>query len=84
MTAGRCDICGKLLFAEDAKALREAAGMLGKSEEVKHGYWLSAGHDAYTHYRRCSVCKRTIGNIPKYSFCPNCGAKMDGGEDNDC
>lgn len=46
---------------------------------VKHGEW-----EYYTigvhSYRDCSVCRKTnpAGFITPY--CPNCGARMDGGE----
>ena len=40
-------------------------------EEVKHGYWLLDG--------RCSECLANPLTTHK-SYCPNCGAKMDGGD----
>ena len=46
-------------------------------------------HGEWEHHCICSVCKIACG--PKneavrkfYSYCPNCGAKMDGGARNDC
>lgn len=50
-----------------------------EAEPVKHGQWLV---DGYTGKEFCSNC----GEIPecfKPNFCPNCGAKMDGGADNE-
>ena len=47
---------------------------------VKHGYW----NVGYFHDRVCSCCthpSNDLGNYP-YKFCPHCGAKMDGGENN--
>lgn len=53
---------------------------------VRHGRWLHtdlAYH--WTSLDECSVCgyhdekRRHLGD---YSYCPNCGAKMDGGVDN--
>ena len=51
-------------------------------EEVKHGEWKS-GNDLY--YRvNCSLCgyEHYLGAFYQYSgnYCPNCGAKMDGGK----
>ena len=48
---------------------------------VRHGRW---GVDGV--YVVCSVCKRftlspIIKQTPTFKYCPNCGAKMDGGID---
>lgn len=56
--------------------LRQAADVLGKDEPM-HGFWLYAGHDTFSHYRRCSACKKLLADSPAYTYCPNCGAKMD-------
>jgi len=55
--------------------------------EVVHGRWINEGDGDW----RCSVCRRLYtfddyGDIdPKEdcgcNYCPNCGAKMDGGKD---
>ena len=31
---------------------------------------------------RCSVCDAKYPDVQGYKYCPNCGAKMDGGADN--
>lgn len=53
--------------------------------EVKHGEWMhsSRGFDVSGDFE-CSVCQSPSGikhfyNGEKYLFCPDCGAKMDGG-----
>lgn len=53
--------------------------------EVKHGRW----HDVYmssasSFVGTCSVCgiSNDIPPVPLAKYCPNCGAKMDGGQDN--
>lgn len=46
-------------------------------DTVKHGYWINAGHDEWSHYRKCSVCGKLIVNMSKTNYCPDCGAKMD-------
>ena len=48
--------------------------------EVVHGRWMEASHPMQ---KQCSVCKAFIVNLStkkehEYSYCPNCGAKMDG------
>ena len=50
---------------------------------VVHGRWISIGHKLS---RICSVCncdepyKFADDDANVYDYCPNCGAKMDGGE----
>ena len=60
---------------------------VGEYAPIKHGRWLRT--DAYPHRRYCSVCFATfirndeflhLEDIP-HDYCPNCGAKMDGGEE---
>ena len=62
--------------------------------EVKHGRWLRGS--SYPHHIFCSVCYATYipndeiplwksesyFNVPR-NYCPYCGAKMDGGGDNE-
>ena len=52
----------------------------GELEPIKHGRWIDpAAADCY----RCSVCEEyTHMEMPRllYHHCPNCGARMDGGE----
>ena len=52
---------------------------------VRHGRWLTTG--AYPHHLYCSVCYKTYAKNAKWvdeldlptNYCPNCGAKMEGG-----
>lgn len=69
------------------------------AEPVRHGHWFEGGgllmpmhkYDEYTNpeavfYATCSKCRVTIncnGVLGGYSYCPHCGAKMDGGKEND-
>ena len=54
---------------------------------VRHGRWVSI---PYKLARICSVCNRDepykFADIDAdvYDYCPNCGAKMDGGAGNGC
>lgn len=46
---------------------------------VLHGRWRCHGDCGVT---ECSVCGWSIEEyVGDYAYCPNCGAKMDGGED---
>ena len=52
--------------------------------EVVHGKWIKDDFlsDDVNNAEKCSQCGELIGwfgNLPNY--CPNCGAKMDGGDD---
>ena len=46
-------------------------------QEVRHGKWIISS-DGY--YPYCSECWKEPKEISE--FCPNCGAKMDRGDDN--
>lgn len=51
---------------------------------VVHGEWLLR-HEGYGHYWKCSACHKNpcMYVTQNTNYCPNCGAKMDGGADND-
>lgn len=45
---------------------------------VVHGKWRFCGSDRWNDAYECSECGKMAMDNSKY--CPNCGAKMDGGE----
>lgn len=50
---------------------------------IKHGVWEKTG---YAYLLRCSACRDCYIDDDwldgkKWNFCPECGAKMDGGDD---
>ena len=51
--------------------------------EVRHECWIEDGY--YGEPCVCSYCgepcKDTVMGKPRWHYCPNCGAKMDGGHD---
>lgn len=50
-------------------------------EPVRHGRWMCHGDCGVT---ECSACGWSIEEyVGDYAYCPNCGAKMDGGDGND-
>ena len=52
------------------------------AEPVKHGRWQEMGGDEpWLHGCCCSICGFTTAQ--DYNYCPNCGAKMDGGVEDD-
>ena len=66
----------------DARAFYEEGYRDGMAS-MKHGEWLFDDADECGYTFRCSCCGRCImSNSIKHdtpNYCPNCGAKMDGG-----
>lgn len=59
-----------------------------EAEPVKHGRWTCDDDDGFNNFDwHCTECGRSIGyrcGNPVFSaYCPNCGAKMDGGDNHD-
>lgn len=47
---------------------------------VVHGQWIEDGSGIII----CPKCNRGYNLVPQFThYCPNCGAKMDGGNDNE-
>lgn len=49
-----------------------------EAEPVKHGYWIEVAKNTSW---KCSECGEL--SCCKADYCPDCGAKMDGGADNE-
>ena len=79
-------ICGASLYQAGAKGgLQIAHGIVAAIPAadvvpVVHGKWGDNGI-AGSMLAKCSVCGFDCG-ANSFSYCPNCGAKMDGGKDN--
>ena len=65
------DVDDYYYFVKDAPAVNAV--------EVVHGRWEWRNTNEYTQILTCSVCSRTEGDDEHHKYCPNCGAKMDGG-----
>ena len=66
-----CDGCGSAVECILAEPAADVA-------PVVHGRWNSM--DGYKTRKVCSECGWDVPEYGKfYSYCPNCGAKMDGG-----
>ena len=49
---------------------------------VRHGRWIEKEKYTFGVMYDCSICNnRILDNWHSWNYCPNCGAKMDGGED---
>ena len=50
-------------------------------QPVKHGRWIDKNpQDKYDPRCICSVCGSVEFPLSRHKYCPNCGAKMDGGD----
>ena len=66
-----CNVILSMLGDENQTPTIEAA-------PVRHGRWYWKPIDERTSERTCSVCGQ--GACDDFNYCPNCGAKMDGGK----
>lgn len=53
--------------------------------QVKHGQWIDNGANGYKWAFVCSLCGYVDGHPfdNRHNFCPNCGARMDRGDNDD-
>lgn len=61
-------------------AIREAPTV--DAAPVVHGHWIF-GTANHREYMKCSVCLKSQTLTGVFTYCPNCGAKMDGGNEDD-
>ena len=49
---------------------------------VRHGRWIEKDKYSFGIFYDCSICgDRILDTGHSWNYCPNCGAKMDGGAD---
>ena len=72
------DCCVHLL--EDAAAALEATEKRIAELMPKEGEWIDEQRGRWI-YAKCNLCGK-VQDV-RSNFCPNCGAKMDGGKDDD-
>ena len=80
--------CRKYSFAEsyDAFAVDCILKAIPAADvaTVRHGRWMNANSRPKTYWRRCTACGGLAyfcGIGCSYKYCPNCGCRMDGGDD---
>lgn len=66
----------------------QCGGFKDKSEcvEQKHGQWKVVDSDGSWRVDICSLCGKRMHYVDYAlpdNYCPNCGAKMDGGDENE-
>lgn len=62
-----------------------------EAEPVRHGRWIPVGYDGYADGLpvydewECSECRFEVEGEgePPLNYCPECGLKMDGGDENE-
>ena len=65
----------------------EAEIAIGKTQAadvapVRHGRWVKQDKCAFGTFYDCSICdNRILDTGHSWNYCPNCGCRMDGGED---
>lgn len=70
-----CGLLEDVIWEVDAQPAADVA-------PVVHGVWVRVHKiDPISGYR-CSKCRRIVG-FDLTPYCPNCGAKMDGGDSNE-
>ena len=78
------DVCYKIEhYGRDLEDTSACKLFIGKDDvaPVKHGHWIKIQN-----YVRCSECRHEVNWSSRdflSTYCPNCGAKMDGGEGNE-
>ena len=74
----KCDYCGTadyIYMIEDMPTADVAP--------VVHGRWVEKEKYTFGIMYDCSLCEdRILDNGHPWNYCPNCGAKMDGGDGN--
>lgn len=77
--------CG---FNDVAKGLRIACKAIGEikevdTEPVRHGRWNYRHEDDWCYCTACGTdAEGSDGECLETDYCPHCGARMDGGDDN--
>lgn len=73
----------RIIMEEDFKrAIRTIpAGAVIDVAQVRHGRWIEQETYTFGTMYDCSICgTRILDNGHSWNYCPNCGAKMDGGD----
>ena len=77
----------RVIFEDDFKrAIKKIPkGIIVDVAPVRHGRWIDAYPDIEPNpmfmYGICSECGFDMWKHDPHNYCPNCGSKMDGGED---
>jgi hypothetical protein len=81
MEAGNPEMAGAVGYAAEVIGKQRAVDAV----EVVHGRWEQIGYDKAMDRITCSCCLEywniEDNDTETFNYCPNCGAKMDGGNE---
>ena len=72
--------CKNCLSEDDVADLIDDAPTI---DPVKHGEWIEVENSGIGNTAECSVCGGNTYGYRTCKYCPDCGAKMDGGNDDE-
>ena len=76
----KCFAGGHLRFVDGE--WRDEDGNAIEISRVRHGRWIEKEKYTFGVMYDCSICdNRILDTGHSWDYCPNCGAKMDGGHD---
>lgn len=71
----------KWVVVEREKEIALLKKQLADIQPVRHGQWITVVETNGKEHSKCSDCQIELDGLEDaYSFCPYCGAKMDGGK----
>ena len=76
-------LCRVIMEDDFKKAINKMPkGIIADVAPVRHGRWVEKEKYTFGIMYDCSLCEnRILDNGHSWNYCPNCGAKMDGGAD---
>ena len=76
-------LCRVIMEDDFKKAIKKMPkGIIADAAPVRHGRWVEKEKYTFGIMYDCSLCEnRILDNGHPWNYCPNCGAKMDGGAD---
>ena len=76
-------LCRVIMEDDFKKAIKKMPkGIIADVAPVRHGRWVEKEKYTFGIMYDCSLCEnRILDNGHSWNYCPNCGAKMDGGAD---
>lgn len=76
-------LCRVIMEDDFKKAIKKMPkGIIADVAPVRHGRWVEKEKYTFGIMYDCSLCEnRILDNGHPWNYCPNCGAKMDGVDD---